>query len=434
MKKSIRELDAISGTDRKKSSRFGNLGCALFSLPFFLGGVAVIYFLGVSPLLKVVRAANWHATPCVITSSKVASSSDGDTYAVEIRYAYTVNGQQHQGTRYSFFSGYTSGYSGKSEVVQQNPAGIVATCYVNPTDPSEAVFYRGYSFDMLWGLFGVPFLLVGVGGLYVSFKSVIQRKKTPKLVTAPGATQWPTFDAMRAPTTLTTTQGGVPLHSTPPSVSPSLQVTSGSLGRVVLEPATTPLKRLLITLFIALFWNGVVSVFIVVLINQWRHGNFEWFLALFLTPFVLIGLFLLFSVFHSFLGLFNPRPRLTLHSGQLCLGDAADLEWEFSGSIGRIKQLRIYLEGREEATYRRGTDTLTDKNAFSTIEIVNKLSAEPGRARVNIPSTTMHSFKSDHNKIVWEINVKGKINFWSDVTESFELEVFPKRSLINAAL
>jgi len=305
---------------------------------------------------------------------------------------------------------------------------------VNPTDPSEAVFYRGYSFDMLWGLFGVPFLLVGVGGLYVSFKSVIQRKKTPKLVTAPGATQWATFDAMRAPTTLTTTQGGVPLHSTPPSVSPSLQVTSGSLGRVVLEPATTPLKRLLITLFIALFWNGVVSVFIVVLINQWRHGNFEWFLALFLTPFVLIGLFLLFSVFHSFLGLFNPRPRLTLHSGQLCLGDAADLEWEFSGSIGRIKQLRIYLEDREEATYRRGTDTLTDKNAFSTIEIVNKLSAEPGRARVNIPSTTMHSFKSDHNKIVWEINVKGKINFWSDVTESFELEVFPKRSLINAAL
>jgi hypothetical protein len=114
MKQSRRELDAISGTDAKKSSRFGNLGCALFSLPFFLAGVAVIYFLGVSPLLKVVRASNWQATPCVITSSKVASSSDGDTYAVEVRYAYTVNGQQYQGTRYSFFSGYTSGYSGKS--------------------------------------------------------------------------------------------------------------------------------------------------------------------------------------------------------------------------------------------------------------------------------------------------------------------------------
>lgn len=137
---------------------------------------------------------------------------------------------------------------------------------------------------------------------------------------------------------------------------------------------------------------------------------------------------------HSFLGLFNPRPRLTIHSGQLCLGDAEDLEWEFSDSIGRIKQLRIYLEGREEATYRRGTDTVTDKNVFSTIGIVNKQTAEPGRARVNIPSATMHSFKSDHNKVVWEIHVNGKISFWSDVTESFELEVLPKRSLVNATL
>jgi hypothetical protein len=305
---------------------------------------------------------------------------------------------------------------------------------VNPTAPSEAVFYRGYSSDMLWGLFGVPFFLVGVGGLYVSLKSVIQGKKTRRPVTAPGVTQWPTFDAIRAPTTLTTTQGGVPLHSTPPAVSPSLPVTLGSFGRVVLEPATTPLRRLLITLFVALFWNGIVSVFVILLINQWSRGKFEWFLALFLTPFVLIGLFLLFSVFHSLLALFNPRPRLTIHSGQLCLGEAADLEWEFSGSIGKIKQLRIHLEGREEATYSRGTDTVTDKNVFSTIEIVNKQTAEPGRARVNIPSTAMHSFKSDHNKVVWEIHVNGKIGFWSDVAESFELEVLPKRSLVNATL
>jgi hypothetical protein len=35
MKKSSSETDAISGVKAKKS-RFGNLGCALFSLPFFL--------------------------------------------------------------------------------------------------------------------------------------------------------------------------------------------------------------------------------------------------------------------------------------------------------------------------------------------------------------------------------------------------------------
>ena len=433
MKKSTPESDAISETNQKKAGRFGSLGCALFSLPFLVGGAAAIYFLGVNPLLRVIRASSWDATPCVITSSRVASHDD--TYSVEIRYSYSVNGKSYQGTRYSFFSGSTSGYSGKNEIVQQNPAGKSTNCYVNPIDPSDAVFYRGYSSDMLWGLFGVPFFLVGVAGLYMAIRSTIGEKKRPDKALSQRASQWPTFDAMRSRSTLSTTQGGDALDSaTSPPPSPVPLAASRSFGAVVLEPATTPLRRWVITLVVTLFWNGVVSVFLFFLINQWRHGNFEWFLAVFLTPFVLIGLFLLFSVFHGFLALFNPRPRLTLHSGQLCVGEAADLEWEFSGAAGRIRRLRIYLEGREEAIYTRGTDTVTDKNVFATVELVNKQGAEPGRARVEIPSNTMHSFKSDHNKIIWEIHVNGDIGFWSDVAESFELEVLPKRSLVNVAL
>jgi len=433
MKKSRSESDAISGTNEKKTSRFGNLGCALFSLPFLLGGAAAIYFLGLNPLLRVVRASSWDATPCVITSSRVVSNDD--TYSVEIRYSYSVNGKLYPGTRYSFFSGSTSGYSGKNEIVQQNPAGKSATCYVNPSDPSDAVFYRGYSSDMLWGLFGVPFFLVGVAGLYTVFRSAVGSRKRPDRFPSRVVSAWPTFDAMRAPPRLSTTQGGAALDSasSQPVAPFTPPVASRSFGAVVLEPATTPLRRWVIMLFVALFWNGVVSVFLFFFINQWRHGNFEWFLAVFLTPFVLIGLLLLFSVFHGFLALFNPRPRLTLHS-QLCLGEAADLEWEFSGSVSRIRQLRIYLEGREEAIYTRGTDTVTDKNVFATVELVKKPGAEPGRARVEIPSNTMHSFKSDHNKIIWEIHVNGDIRFWSDVDESFELEVLPKSSLVNATL
>jgi hypothetical protein len=137
---------------------------------------------------------------------------------------------------------------------------------------------------------------------------------------------------------------------------------------------------------------------------------------------------LLLAVAHGFLGLFNPRPRLTIDSSQLPLGSSADLDWEFSGSAARVKQLRIYLEGREEATYRRGTDTSTDKNIFKTIEIANSPFADPGRAILHIPEDTMHSFKSDNNKIVWEIHVKGDIRYWSDVEEAFEIEVLPRKS------
>ena len=430
MKKSRREMDAISGAGAGRTGRFSNLGCLLFSLPFFLAGAALIYFLGLGPALKSIRAATWDATPCVVTSSRVASSSDGDTFAVEIHYTYAIDGKQYQGTRYGFFGGYSSGYASKDEVVSQNPAGKTATCYVNPLNPAEAVFHRGVTWEMLWGLFGVPFLAVGLAGPFMVARSSLKQRRLRKQSQA-NPLSWPSFDAMHSPLSLSTTQGGASFGSRP---APSLSTSASSLssvpfGGIVLEPAMTPARRLIITAFFAIFWNGIVSVFVGVLIKEWGRGNVEWMLALFLTPFVLIGLLLLFAVAHGFLAIFNPRPRLTIGSRQLALSESADLEWQFSGATRRVKQLHIYLEGREEATYRRGTDTSTDKNVFATIEIARKPNADPGRARVEIPEGTMHSFNSDHNKIVWEIHVKGEIGYWSDVDETFEIEVLPKKSL-----
>jgi hypothetical protein len=429
MKKSRRETDAISEEGTRKTGRFGNIGFLLFSSPFLLAGAALIYFLGLGPALKIIRASTWDATPCVVISSRVASSSDGDTFAVEIHYTYTVDGKQYQGTRYGFFGGYSSGYDSKDEVVKENPAGKPATCYVNPSDPAEAVFHRGVSWEMLWGLFGLPFLAVGLAGPFMAVRSSLRQRRLRKQSQA-NPLSWPKFEAVHSPVPLSATQGGASFDPHPaPLVYPSPNLlTSVPIGGVVLEPAMTPARRLIIMTIFAVFWNGIVSVFVGVLLKQWGRGNFEWMLALFLTPFVLIGLLLLFGVAHGFLALFNPRPRLTIASRQLALGESADLEWEFSGATRRVKQLHIYLEGREEATYRRGTDTSTDKNVFSTIEIARKTHAEPGRALVEIPGNTMHSFNSEHNKIVWEIHVKGEIGYWSDVDETFEIEVLPRQS------
>ncbi len=429
MKRSRRESDAISGASSHKTSRFGNLGCALFALPFFLAGAAIIYFLGLSPALRILRASSWNATPCVITASRVASSSDGDTFSVEIHYSYTVDDKQYQGTRYSFFGGSSSGYASKAEVVEQNPAGKNATCYVNPLNPAEAVFHRGFTWDMLWGLFGLPFLLAGAGGLFMTLRAFVkERRRRIEAKTNPLGS-WPSFNAMHSETSLSTTQGGgvfQPISSHP--VSPRVGSTAAPFGRVVLEPSMPPGRKLIVITLVAIFWNGIVSVFVVVLIKDWSRGNVEWIMALFLTPFVLIGIFLLFSVAHTFLAVFNPRPRLTIDSSRLRLGESSDLDWQFSGSTRRVKQLRIYLEGREEATYRRGTDTSTDKNIFATIEIVRRPNADPGRARMEVPGDSMHSFKSDHNKIVWEIHVQGEIRYWSDLDETFEIEVLPKKA------
>src|SRR6185369_3863545 len=97
MKRSSRETEAISGSDAKKTGCRSHVVLILFSVPFFLAGAAVIYFLGVSPALSVLRASSWDPIPCVITSSKVASSSDGAIFAIEIKYSYTFDGKQYPG-------------------------------------------------------------------------------------------------------------------------------------------------------------------------------------------------------------------------------------------------------------------------------------------------------------------------------------------------
>lgn len=286
---------------------------------------------------------------------------------------------------------------------------------------------------MLWGLFGLPFFLVGVAGPFMIVRSVIKERRLRKQSEA-NPLSWPSFNAVHSPSSLSTTQSGASFQARPaayPISDSTVMPHTFPGGRVVLEPAMSPARRLIIMTVFMVFWNGIVSVFVGVLLREWGRGNIEWVLALFLTPFVLIGLLLLFGTVHGFLALFNPRPRLTIGSRQLELGDTSDLDWVFSGATRRIKKLRIYLEGREEATYTRGTDTSTDKNVFATIEIASKPNAEPGRAMVQVPRDTMHSFTSNHNKVVWEIHVKGEIGYWSDVDEAFEIEVLPRKSIAN---
>lgn len=433
MKLSTREAEAISEPGKKTGCR-GNFGCIMFSVPFLLAGALLLYFLGVQPAVRVFRASSWTPTPCVITSSKVASSSDSDTYAVDIHYSYTIDGRQYESKRYNFAIGYTSGRDSKSQIVEQHPPGSQATCFVNPLDPTEAVMARGFNIDMLWGLFGLPFFLVGATGLFFVVRGMIQEKRSIRDEQSKALGSWQSFGASHS--TLTTTQGGgssaafssYPVSSPyPVSSSVSSATSTPALGRHVLESTMPPGRKLVVTVIFALIWNGIVSVFLVLVIKEWGRGNIEWILALFLTPFVLIGLLLLYAVVHGFLGLFNPRPRLTINSRQLRPGEAFDLDWQFSGSAGSVRKLRIYLEGREEATYRRGTDTLTDKNVFATHEIVSRPNADPGRAQMEMPGDSMHSFASEHNKIVWEIHITGEIKYWADIDETFVVEVLPNR-------
>jgi hypothetical protein len=200
--------------------------------------------------------------------------------------------------------------------------------------------------------------------------------------------------------------------------------------RVALTAATSPMAKLLFTLLFACFWNGIVSIFLVDAIEGFLRGNPDWFLAVFLVPFVLIGLGMIGWFFYTLLAMFNPRPFVTVSSNPIPLDDSLEVEWGTSGNVERVRSFRITLEGREEATYTRGTTTTTDKETFAVLDVAKGSGGSglrQGRGKAAFPAHAMHSFDGGRNKIVWTLRVKGDIPFWPDVDEEFEINVGPRR-------
>jgi hypothetical protein len=100
------------------------------------------------------------------------------------------------------------------------------------------------------------------------------------------------------------------------------------------------------------------------------------------------------------------------------------------GRTHALRDLRLFLEGREEATYARGTSTCTDKKTFRRIDVAcftSPADMRSGRCQVALPADAVPSFKSAHNRIVWSLRVEGSIPRWPDLKDEFEIQVRPPR-------
>ncbi len=93
--------------------------------------------------------------------------------------------------------------------------------------------------------------------------------------------------------------------------------------------------------------------------------------------------------------------RLVLEPGTPCPGGSLPLQWAFSGAVHRMERLSIELIARESATYRRGTDTRTDKSLFSRIpllETIDRSEMRAGENEVLLPTDVTPGFCGGNNK------------------------------------
>lgn len=390
--------DSISQRARDSRGMGRRIGLGV-GLVFTAVGGGLSIFLLVIPVARLAVAVTWIEIPAVVVDSTVRSwaTDDGTSYRADVLYEYAAAGRTWRSNRRSFFPLGSSDYSDQKATADRYPAGAAISCFVDPDDPSRSILDRRPRPVYLIGLFPLVFLLAGAALTTYVLRS--GRSPTP-----------PT----RAPS-----ESGDRLGSSKTEVQRAERT---------LEPAAGPVAKVIGVVIVAVIWNGIISVFLWQVVKGFTSGQPEWFLTVFMIPFVLVGLGLVVGIFYTALAAFNPRPKLTISPGSPRLGSRLHLDWTFRGQAGRINHLEIVLEGHEKASYRRGTDTHTDREAFASVVLV-KTSSEMEIARgstdVDIPADTMHSFVSHNNAIVWSLNVHGDIARWPDVMEDFEIEVRP---------
>ena len=374
----------------------GKLILRIMGGAFMLVGGGLAFGLGVLPWLEARDSETWKEVPCTILTSSISShrssgKNSGTTYSLDIQYEYQVDGQTYVGDRYDFSK--TSGTKGsRSRAVSQYPEGKQTVCYVNPEDPSAAVLVResGLSWFLL-----IPSVFFFVGLLLFANAGKLE------------------------------TGGKSVVPSSAPVSEGSIGGLRGSIGDtsgpVTLSPGASRLGGFIFMSLFALIWNGIV--FGVLFFGDVPTGA-----KVFLSIFGLIGLALLGGAVHQFLSLFNPRPIVQAPSSSVRLGETLEVRFHFEGKTDRIQRLIVTLKAEEVATYRRGTDTRTDRHVFHLVTLLETRDPalmQTGNVTVAIPGDSMHTFNAGNNKIEWKLELHGEIPRWPDVKLDFPITVLP---------
>ena len=376
------------------------IGAAIFGSIFALFGFGFFIPVFCLPLIHVIEARTWRQVPCTILHSEVVSharSKGGATYSIKISFKYDFGDVHYVGTRYDFSVGSSGGRDYRQAIVNRLHRGAHAVCYVNPNRPADAVIDREMLRDLWFGLIPLIFVIVGVAIIVSAVRSA--HPKPNSAAAHAGGGRW---------------------------------VAHGNLAHP--KEAQSPLTKLVAIGLFALFWNGIVSVFV-------REAYFssiaqtDWFFKIFTIPFILVGLGMILAWFYQLLALFNPRPQIVLMNQAISLGQSCELRWSFTGNFSRISRLTIFVEGREQATCqrsstspRKSSDTSIENSTFARLRVADttrQMDIGAARGVFTIPADTMHSFASRNHKIVWSIVLHGEISGWPDVKTEFPINVAP---------
>lgn len=407
----VRKAFSLEGRTESGQSN----GCTLaFGACFALFALVFIAIGSVYPWIAGRATYEWTEVPCTVLET--GRDRSDSSYFFTVRYEYEFDGERHESGQ--FMAGTPFGRSLKQvqEFEARWPAGEESVCWVDPEDPTEAVLQQGSGSSWLFLIVPLIFLCVGVGIMIAS--RVSRRRRAEQAVEG----ILPSKDSRTL-----AHSSGIELEVPPHAAGLRFDAKYDTERPAVSAGARRRKAGFAVVLVFTLVWNGIIGFFLIgdVIRNQ-SIG-----LGLFAVPFVLVGLFLIGATVWTFLQLFNPRIDVLFRRIAVEPGDTLDFEWASHSSTSRLARLEIRLVGEEEAIYRRGTDTVTAREAFHdelVVETEDPTRFDFGKATCRVPADAMHTLQLKHGRVLWKLVVEGDARRWPDIKDEHPFLVLPHDS------
>ena len=353
---------------------------------------------------------------CVVerVEARARATEDGVRYRPEVTIQYEINGESYATTTYDRLTltddqGFDYSERATLEALAPFEKGRVAICWARSDDPTQVVLVKRSN---VWGwiFLIIPTLLIVSGG------SLLISRLYDRLFSAEAKA-----NAKRRETAY---------PSLPQGGRRAVKRANGLFYQLVPDAKST--FAFSAATFGALIWN--IASWTLFLIVLYRAESLNDKLCAWLFFVVFCGVGLVFAL--RLLGQYRIARlvgSISLESSAFPIlpGRKVKLNLTLRGRI-QAKRLDVFLKCEEVARFSQGTNTIVHRREVYSKSVFTKYdvdapakSSETERFVAILPVGAMHSFRSEHNEIVWKFVARLEFADGGAFARDFEVTVMP---------